>query len=173
MKKVREGMAGDSLDVADGGVVRVLDGGRLDLQDGASAGDFPVTGLKIGAAGAEVALTVPVAVLYTAVTPTEGAYFADRACVVSSIVARPQALATTAASLTFFKVPDGYGVASGTQVSTGALNLLTATANVNKSMALTADAGALTLAAGDALGYVVAGTPTAARGSITFNLKPV
>lgn len=161
--KVYLKQGGDEQVVKSGGLITVESGGQIKAD---------ADSLLVGSSGAEAALLVPVTVLYTAVTPTEGAVILGRAFQLASIYLRPQAAADTASTITFFKVPNGYGVASGTQISTGAVNLSASTANVNKVPNLTATTASITFAAGDALGYVLSAAPTSGRGSITFNLKP-
>lgn len=161
--KVYLKQGGDEQVVKSGGLITVESGGQIKAE---------ADSLLVGSSGAEAALKVPVTVVYTAVTPTEGAVIVDRAYLVSSIYLRPQAAATTASTITFYKVPNGYGPASGTQLTTGAVNLASATANINKVPTMTATTASLTLATGDAIGYVLSAAPEGARGSITFNLKP-
>jgi hypothetical protein len=133
-----------------------------------------VTGTTVNASSAlqvgGVALTVPVSILYTPVTPTQGAFFADRAYNISSIVARAAVASNSAATYTFWKAATGVsGLASGVQISTGVFDLQSG-AKVNRFIAVTATGA--TLATGDTLGLVLAGASETAYGSVTFNLTP-
>lgn len=150
--KIQEREGGDLLAVASGGVLDIESGGAL----------------KFGG----VDLTIPVPVYFTNLTVTGGALIVDRAYQVNSIYGRTSVSAASAATLTFYKAGSGVGMASGTQISTGAFDLAS-TANVNKSIALTASVAALTLATGDALGWVLTGASETTKGSVTFNLKPI
>lgn len=133
------------------------------------AGTFPVvnaTALQVGG----VAVTIPVSIIYTPLTPTQGAFFADRAYTVSSIVARAAVASSSAATYTFWKASTGTsGLASGVQISTGVFDLQSG-ALVNRFIAVTATGA--TLATGDTLGWVRAGASETAYGSVTFNLTP-
>jgi hypothetical protein len=132
-------------------------------------GAVKATSLSVGTSGSETAFTTPVPMLYISTIVTDGAAFtADRAYQVVDIKGRTTVAATTAASLTFWKVGSATAMSAGTQVSTGSFNLAT-TADITTTVGITAT----TLAAGDSLGWTLAGTPTAAVGSITFNIKPV
>ena len=77
-----------------------------------------------------------------------------------------------ACTLQVFKVPSGSTVANGTLLHSGTYNLV-GTVDTNQQLLLVTDQNALTLNAGDGLGYVLTGTATSAVGVIGVTLEPV
>lgn len=77
-----------------------------------------------------------------------------------------------ACTAAFYKVGDGIAVASGTLLHSGSFNLV-GTADTNQYLSLVNNSDSLTLAPGDALGYVLTGTATDAVGSVTITMEPV
>lgn len=77
-----------------------------------------------------------------------------------------------ACTISFYKVPDGVAVASGTLLHSGSFNLV-GTADFQQVLTLIANPDALIMNPGDALGYVLTGTATSAVGTVGVTLEPV
>lgn len=106
----------------------------------------------------------------------DGRFFiADRAYEVVAVREQHQTAGNDGGTVTVMvkKVPSGTAKASGTDILAAGINLK-ATADTIQSPALHATAANYQLAAGDSLGAVVTGTPTAVDGvSITVILKKI
>lgn len=164
----------EKLLVKKGATLEAESGSDVNLRGEAFITTMKTSDVKVGTEGSEASLTVPVVTTYIDVTPTEGAVFVDRAYAVNSIYIRPQASGTTASTIQFYRVPAGTsGIASGYPINVTAFSCSGNTANIVKSLNMTASTTALNLATGDGIGYVFSAAPEGARGSITFNLKPI
>lgn len=109
---------------------------------------------------------------YTSALVTQAVYVASRASVVVDIRGRTRVAGSGGAcTLQIFKAPSGTAIASGTLLHSGSYNLV-GTADTNQVLVLVNDIGILTLAIGDALGYVLTGTATSAVGTFTITLEP-
>lgn len=115
---------------------------------------------------------IPATINY-AVPATDASFFvADRAYVVKGIRGVVDVAGTGGAcTATIRKVPSGTALASGTALHTGTYNLV-GTAATNQTLALSATASDLLLAAGDRLAADWTGTATSAIGCITVHLSP-
>jgi len=110
---------------------------------------------------------------YVAALVTQKFYVAPRAGVVTDIRGVTRVAGSGGAcTISFFKVPDGVAVASGTLLHTGSFNLV-GTADFQQVLTLVTDQTALTLKAGDALGYVLTGTATSAVGTVGVTIEPL
>lgn len=110
---------------------------------------------------------------YTAALVTQKFWVAPRASVVVDIRGVTRVAGSGGAcTISFFKVPSGTAVASGTLLHTGSFNLV-GTADVNQVLTLAANPDTLVLQVGDALGYVLTGTATSAVGTVGITLEPV
>lgn len=109
---------------------------------------------------------------YTSALVTQAVYVASRASVIVDIRGRTRVAGSGGAcTLQIFKAPSGTAIGSGTLVHSGSYNLV-GTADTNQVLVLVNDIGILTLAVGDALGYVLTGTATSAVGTFTITLEP-
>jgi hypothetical protein len=111
---------------------------------------------------------------YIATVVTQAFFTAPFACLITDIVARPRVAGSdgSAVSLSFYNVPSGVAVASGTLLHSGSYNMK-GTADTNQVLTLVTDPDVLRLDAGDSIGFVVTGTATAAIGVITIALEPI
>lgn len=110
---------------------------------------------------------------YTAALVTQTIFTAARPMRVKSIIGRVRVAGTGGAcTIAFFKAPSGTAVGSGTALHTGSYNLV-GTVDANQTLTLSTTAGALDLAAGDSIGYVLTGTATSAVGNVTVGLQPI
>ncbi len=109
---------------------------------------------------------------YIASLVTQTIYTAARPVKVMSIIGRVRVAGTGGAcTISFYKVPSGTAVGSGTLLHSGSYNLV-GTVDTNQVLTLSATAGALDLATGDSIGYVLTGTATSAVGNVTIGLQP-
>lgn len=111
---------------------------------------------------------------YTSALVTQSIFVAPWPCIVSHIRGRPRVAGSdgSAVSLSFFKVPNGIAVGSGTLLHSGSYDMK-GTADTNQLLTLVSNTDSLTLAAGDAIGYVLTGTATNAVGCITVTVEPI
>lgn len=124
----------------------------------------------VGASGA--VFDWPIVLNYIASLVTQTFYTATRAVRVTSISGRVRVAGTGGAcTISFFKVPSGTAVGSGTLLHSGSFNLVGAVDTV-QTLVLIPGAG-LTLAAGDSIGYVLTGTATSAVGTVSVSVTPV
>lgn len=122
------------------------------------------------AAGSVLAVTdglVPISFAWDPNAADASFFVAPRAYTVKKIDARVEVAGTDAGAVTAVikKAPSGTDIASGTALHTGTINLK-GTADTNQALTLEAAAN-LAIAAGDAIGFDLTGTPTAARGCVT------
>lgn len=115
---------------------------------------------------------------WSAITNTSGAFLTvsgavfSRRMVVKSITYVNDTAATNAVTAALWKAPSGTALASGVALHTGTV-ALNGTAATNNSLTLSTVAGALDVAAGSRIGFVISGTPGAAGvGTITVTLAP-
>jgi hypothetical protein len=111
---------------------------------------------------------------YNASSVDKTFFVAPRAVRVVGITLRVTAAGTdgSAVSVMTKKVPSGTAIGSGTDLMTAALNLK-GTANTNQVGALSTTAGALDVAAGNALALDFTGTLTTATGVVTVAMCPL
>lgn len=111
---------------------------------------------------------------YIATLVTQSIFVAPWPCVVTHIKGRPRVAGSdgSAVSLSFYKVPDGIAVASGTLLHSGSYDMK-GTADTNQTLTLVGNLDSRTLKAGDAIGYALTGTATAAVGCITVVVEPL
>jgi hypothetical protein len=115
---------------------------------------------------------------WSAITNTSAAFLTvsgavfNRRMVVKSITYVNDTAATNAVTAALWKAPSGTALASGVALHTGTV-ALNGTAATNNSLTLSTVAGALDVAAGSRIGFVISGTPGAAGvGTITVTLAP-
>lgn len=110
---------------------------------------------------------------YIATLVTQKVFIAPLACRVTGIYGATRVAGSGGAcTLSFYKVPDGTAVASGTLLHSGSYNMV-GTADTNQYLTLVNDPSVLLLNVGDAIGYVLTGTATSAVGTITIAVEPV
>ena len=124
--------------------------------------------------GAFLTFTIP----YTAITHTTGAFLTasthivNRRMVVKAISGVVDTAATNAVTASLFKAPSATAIGSGVALHTGSFNLQ-GTAATNQALTLSTVSGALDVAAGSRIGFVISGAPGAAGGGvITVTLAP-
>lgn len=145
-------------------------GGAVNLVGGAATGtglpgEIQINGSALG--------FIPVSFNYTASLVTQFIYVASRAVRVKDITGRTRVAGSGGAcTIAFFKAPSGTAVGSGTALHSGSFNLV-GTADTNQTLSLSATLTDLALAAGDAIGYVLTGTPTSAVGQVTITVVPI
>lgn len=115
---------------------------------------------------------------WSAISNTSGAFLTvsgpvfSRRMVVKAITYVNDTAATNAVTAALWKAPSGTALASGVALHTGTA-ALNGTAATNASLTLSTVAGALDVAAGSRIGFVISGTPGAAGvGTITVTLAP-
>lgn len=110
---------------------------------------------------------------YLATLVTQKIFVANRVSRVVDIRGVPRVAGSGGAcSVQFFKAASGVAVGSGTLLHGGTYDL-TGTADTNQTLTLVTDVNALTLQPGDAVGYVLTGTPTSAVGTFAVCIEPV
>lgn len=111
---------------------------------------------------------------YTSALVTQAFYVANRTSKVVDIRGRPRVAGSdgSAVTLAIYKVPNGTAVANGTLLHQGTYDMK-GTADTNQVLTLVGNQDSLTLQAGDALGYVLTGTATAAVGTFSVTIEPV
>ena len=121
---------------------------------------------------------VVVPMQWSAITNTTGAFLTVsgpvmlRRMIVKGIQYVNDTTATNAVTATLFKAPSGTALGSGTALHTGTANLQ-ATAATPTTLTLSTTAGALDVAAGSRIGFVISAAPGAAGvGSFTVTLAP-
>lgn len=145
-------------------------GGNVNVVPGAAVstgtpGEFQVNGAS--------AIT-PITLNYTASMVTQTIFTSSRAYRVKGIVGRVRVQGSGGAcTLSFYKVPSGTAVGSGTLLHSGSFDVAGGTVDTNQTLTLSATVATVTLAAGDSIGYVLTGTPTSAVGSVTVAMTPV
>jgi hypothetical protein len=124
--------------------------------------------------GEFIVVTIP----WSAITHTTGAFLTasgptlSRRMVVKSITYHNDTAASNAVTASLFKAAAGTAIVSGVALHSGTANLQSA-ANTPVTLTLSAVSGALDVAAGTRLGFVISGAPGAAGvGSITITLGP-
>jgi hypothetical protein len=96
----------------------------------------------------------------------------NRRMIVKAITYVNDTAATNAVTAALWKAPSATALASGVALHTGTANLQL-TAATNGSLTLSTVAGALDIAAGSRIGFVISATPGAAGvGTITVTLAP-
>jgi hypothetical protein len=122
-------------------------------------------------------ITVP----YVATTVTQTVFIATQPMVVTDIRGRIRVVSTGACRISFYKVPSGTAVGSGTllhaadSLAGGAFDLTSGTAgavDTNQVINLTTTQAAITLAPGDGIGLLFTGTQTSAVGMVQITLEP-
>lgn len=109
---------------------------------------------------------------YTSALVTQCIWVSAYPCIVTDIRGRVRVQGSGGAcTVAFFKVPSGTAVASGTALHSGSFNLV-GTVDTNQVLTLVTDQTALTLAAGDGIGYVLTGTATSAVGTFGIAVEP-
>lgn len=119
--------------------------------------------------------SVSIDFVYGEATPIDAPFFvASRAYQVQSIIVRPLVVGADGGAVTaqIRKVPSGTATASGTVLHSGTADLK-GTINTNQTLTLSATAATILMAGGEALGFDVTGTLTAARGIVSVLLLPV
>lgn len=117
----------------------------------------------------------PVSFVYGEATPLDQSFFvAMQACQFLGGIVRPLVVGSDGGSVVanLKKVASGTAIASGTALSSTTIDLK-GTINTNQNLAITATAADQSLAAGDAVGFDVTGTMTAARGVVTLWFAPL
>lgn len=101
-------------------------------------------------------------------------FVASRQYIVKKITARVEVAGTDAGAVTAVvkKAASGTAITSGTALHSGTINLK-GTAATNQALTLSTTASDLDIAAGNAIGLDLTGTPTAAVGCVTVWLAPV
>lgn len=124
--------------------------------------------------GEFIVLSLP----YSAITNTSGAFLTvsshvlTRRMIVKAITGVPDTASSNAVTATVYKAASGTALGSGVALHSGTYNLQ-GTAATNQSLTLSAVSGALDVAAGSRIGFVISGTPGAAGvGVITVMLAP-
>ena len=115
---------------------------------------------------------------YSAIVNTTGAFLTvssavlNRRMVVKAINCMVDTASTNAVTSALWKAPSATALASGVALHTGTFNLQ-GTAGTNQVLTLSTVAGALDVAAGSRIGFVISGAPGAAGvGVITVTLAP-
>lgn len=109
---------------------------------------------------------------YDANSVTQKFYVAPYAQIVTHIQGVPRVAGSGGAcTLSFYKAASAVAVASGTILHSGSYDVV-GTADTNQSLTLVTNQDTLQLAAGDAIGYALTGTPTSAVGVIVVTLEP-
>jgi hypothetical protein len=151
--------------------------------DGGNVNLVPTVGTGTGTDG-EVQINsstegfVIVQIPYLATSIDTGWFVAARAYRVKSIILRPLTVAAATATVQIFKGPSGVAINGlGSVALAAAQDLATGdgvVANTNYAAALVSNvAGALDIAAGDAIGPAFTGTMTTKVGVITVTLVPI
>ena len=124
--------------------------------------------------GGFVVVTLP----WSAITNTSGAFLTvsgpimNRRMIVKAISYANDTAATNAVTAALWKAPSATALASGVALHTGTANLQL-TAATNASLTLSTVSGALDVAAGSRIGFVISATPGAAGvGAFTVTLAP-
>lgn len=127
-----------------------------------------------GTEGEFVVITLP----WSAITHTSGAFLTcsgpvlSRRMIVKSIYYHNDTAASNAVTATLRQAPSGTAIGSGTALHSSTANLQ-ASAATPVAMTLSTASGALDVAAGSRLGFVISGTPGAAGvGQFTVTLAP-
>lgn len=162
--------AGSNITLTSGtGVGSTNSGGNVNIVPGAAAGAGTPGEFQINSSTAGC---IPVSFNYTSTLVTQTFFTASRAYRIKSLIGRPRVAGSGGAcSLSFFKAPSATAVGSGTLLHSGTYDM-TAAADANQTLTLSATVATVTLAAGDSIGYVLTGTATSAVGSITVTLVP-
>lgn len=109
---------------------------------------------------------------YIATLVTTGFYVAPRNMRVTKIQGRVRVAGTGGAcTITLYKAPSGTAIGSGVALHSGTYNLV-GTADAVQTLTLSTTVGALNIAAGDAIGFVLTGTATNAVGNVTVSVTP-
>lgn len=100
-------------------------------------------------------------------------FVAQRAMRVKGIVGRVNVAGTDAGDVTatVYKAPSATALASGTALHSGTFNLK-GTAATNQTLTLSTTSAVLDIAAGDTIGLVITGDPTAAVGGLSVHMTP-
>ena len=140
--------------------ISVVSGGTITLESGADI------------VGGGVGLTA-VVFRWDSATVDMCSFVAPRKFKIVGIKSRVDVAGTDLGAVTAAvkKAPSGTGIASGTALHTGTVDLK-GTANANQSLTLSVVAGALDIAVGDAIGLDVTGVLTLASGCVTVLLAP-
>jgi hypothetical protein len=111
---------------------------------------------------------------YISTIVTQAIFVAPWPCIVTHIYGRPRVAGSdgSAVSLSFYKAGDGVAVGSGTLLHSGSYNMK-GTADTFQHLTLVTDPTVLTLNKGDAIGFVLTGTATAAVGVINVFVEPL
>lgn len=110
---------------------------------------------------------------YISTLVTQAIFVAPYPCIVTGIQGRPRVAGSGGAcSIKFYKAPSGTAVGSGTLLHSGTYDLV-GTADTNQTLTMVTDQSAVTLAAGDSIGYVLTGTATSAVGTVVVTIEPV
>jgi hypothetical protein len=112
---------------------------------------------------------------YTASMVTQTIFTAGNPVIVTQIYGRPRVAGSGGAcTLSFYKVPNGVAVASGTLLHSSSFNVAGTADTIQELTAnLVTNLDSLTLQETDSIGYVLSGTPTSAVGHITICLEPL
>ena len=115
---------------------------------------------------------------YSANANTTGAFLTssgailNRRMIIKAITGVVDTAATNAVTAALWKAPSATALASGVALHTGTYNLQ-GTASTNQSLTLSTVAGALDVAAGSRIGFVISAAPgVAGAGVITVTLAP-
>jgi hypothetical protein len=117
--------------------------------------------------------TLPIALRIDANSVSEPIFVADGAYIFTGIKEVHSVAGGTGATVDIEKLTGTTAPGSGTALLTAALDVHGVAANTVQSGTLITTTASLTLAAGDRLGLVVAGTLTGLVGSVTIYVQPV
>ena len=111
---------------------------------------------------------------YVATSVTQCIYIAQNPMVVTGISGRQRVNGGSGAQITFAKTPNGVASGNGTLLHTGIFDASTGgTADANQILALTTNANALILNAGDSISMIIGGTMTSAVGYVQVFIEPL
>lgn len=111
---------------------------------------------------------------YIATSVTQPVFIATYPCVVTGIQGRQRVNGGSGAQITFAKSGSGVTAANGVLLHTGIFDASTGgTADANQVLTLTTNSAALTMAPGDAIMAIFAGTLTAAVGMVQVFIEPL
>lgn len=116
---------------------------------------------------------IPVSFYWNVPNADTAFFIADRPYVVKAIRSRVDTAGTDVGAVTgaIKKAPSATAIASGTALHSGTIDLK-GTAATNQAITLSTTASTLKIAAGDAIGFDLTGTATAAVGCVTVFLAP-
>lgn len=124
--------------------------------------------------GGFVVLSLP----YSAITNTSGTFLTcsghvlTRRMIVKAITGCPDTVSSNAVTISMFKAPSATALGSGVALHTGSFNPNTGAAT-NQALTLSTASGALDVAAGSRIGFVISATMGAAgQGVITVTMAP-